>query len=1106
MRKCNMRWFSPQRMKKHLAFALAVSLVAMVPMSAFAQVLKISMTRTNVSIESVLRELEKQSDYTFFYNDNQVKLNKKVSINVSDAPIETVLNEVFKNSGYTYKIVDNQIVVSTAAAAAKEVQATQQQKQRKISGVVKDAMGEAIIGASVIEKGNPTNGTITDINGKFSLNVGGNELQITYIGYMPETVSLKTGVASYNIIMKEDTKTLDEVVVVGYGVQKKANLTGSVASISAEALESRSVASVSAAMAGTMPGVTAIQTSGAPGLQTGTITVRGKNSVNSAGPLVIVDGVPGSMNSIDPQDIESLTVLKDAASAAIYGVQAANGVILITTKKGKKGQDAKVSYSGSVSWATPTTKLNFLGSADYAMLYNEAVRNENPNAALPYTDKDIELFRNGSDPIGHPNTDWYKETFKNFAFEQQHNFSINGGSEKTNYSASVGYLYQGGLTNENDYNRFTGRINVESEISKWFSAGLNVSGYRGTREDGAVNFGTLMSEVTRNSPTYPVYNEDGTFNYSGKANPVAELGRTGFYRQMDQQLNAILHATVHILPELSVKGVFSVRNDIQNIDYFKKHYSYGSGSNIADSGLREGYDKYYIWNEYTSQLLVNYNKSFQKHTIGALFGFEQWEQIYKYTEATRKGGGSDELTESLNTLDKSSQTNSDGGHELARRSYFGRIQYDYADKYLFEANLRADASSRFPKDNRWGVFPAFSAGWRVSEENFIKDNLNWLSNLKLRLGWGRTGNEELSDDYYPAVATYAYGSYMFGNTLYSTAYESRYVNNALQWATITNYEIGLDAGFLNNKLGFELSVYKKKTDDMLLKLPVQGILGMSEPYQNAGSVENTGFDLNIFHNNHINKDFSYAVNLNIAYVKNRITNLEGTEGEDPKDKKLWRLEGHPIGSFYGYKAIGYFNTEEELANEPKRTGTEKLGDIKYADLNGDGKIDAANDRTVIGQNFPSWTGGLSINLFWKDFDFSALFQGAFDIDKYCEAESSYAFYNGGKVLKKHLDRWTPENHNASYPRITKDSQTNFVTSSFWLENASYVRLKNVSLGYNLPKSWLNRIGVSRIKVYVAGENLLTFCGLEDIDPEESSTRGWSYTNVKKVSLGLKVSF
>ena len=1065
---------------------------------SYSQNVLLNIDVNNKSVQEVLDEIEKQSDFHFFYNNKQVNTSRIVSIKSKQKNVFNVLEQLFSGTNISYKVLDKSIILSP-----KEVLVAQQ-KSRKITGVVTDGKGEPVPGANVIQKGT-TNGTISDIDGKFSLTVGGNELQVTYIGYVPEIVSLKAGVSSYNITMKEDTKTLDEVVVVGYGVQKKANLTGSVSSINAEALESRSVSSVSAAMAGTMPGVTAIQSSGAPGLQTGTITVRGKNSVNAANPLVIVDGVPGSMNTIDPQDIESLTVLKDAASAAIYGVQAANGVILITTKKGKKGQDAKVSYSGSVAWATPTAKLNFLGAADYAMLYNEAVKNENPNASLPYSDEDIELFRNGSDPIGHPNTDWYKETFKNFAFEQQHNFAINGGSEKTNYSASVGYLYQGGLTNENDYNRFTGRINVESEISKWFSAGLNVSGYRGTREDGAVGFGTLMSEVTRNSPTLPVYNEDGTFNYSGKANPVAELGRTGFYRQMDQQLNAILHATVHILPELSVKGLFSVRNDIRNIDYFKKHYSYGSGSNIADSGLREGYDKYYIWNEYTSQLLVNYNKSFQKHTIGALFGFEQWEQIYKYTEATRKGGGSDELTESLNTLDKSSQTNSDGGTELARRSYFGRIQYDYADRYLFEANLRADASSRFPKDNRWGVFPAFSAGWRISEENFIKDNLDWMSNLKLRLGWGRTGNEELSD-IYPAVATYAYGSYMFGNTLNTTAYEARYVNSALQWATVTNYEIGLDAGFLNNKLGFELSVYKKKTDDMLLKLPVQGILGMSAPVQNAGSVENTGFDLNIFHNNRINKDFSYAVNLNLAYVKNRITNLEGTEGEDPDNNKLWRLEGYPIGSFYGYKAIGYFNTEEELANEPKRTGTEKLGDIKYADLNGDGKIDAANDRTVIGQNFPSWTGGLSINLFWKDFDFSALFQGAFDVDKYCEAESSYAFYNGGKVLKKHLDRWTPENHNASYPRITKDSQTNFVTSSFWLEDGSYVRLKNVSLGYNLPKSWLNRIGVSRIKVYVAGENLLTFCGLEDIDPEESSTRGWSYTNVKKVSLGLKVSF
>ncbi|MCM0343756.1 TonB-dependent receptor, partial [Bacteroides fragilis] len=1065
-------------------------------------------TKTNVSIESVLRELEKQSEYTFFYNDNQVKLNKKVSINVSDAPIETVLNEVFKNSGYTYKIVDNQIVVSTVTAAAKDVQAVQQQKQRKITGVVKDAMGEAIIGASVVEKGNPTNGTITNIEGEFTLNTAGKELQITYIGYMPEVVSLKSNVTSYNVIMKEDTKTLDEVVVVGYGVQKKANLTGSVASISAEALESRSVASVSAAMAGTMPGVTTIQTSGAPGAQTGSITIRGKNSINAGSPLTIVDGVPGSMNNIDPQDIETITVLKDAASSAIYGVQAANGVILITTKKGKKGQKARVSYSGSVSWASPTAKLDFLGSADYAMLYNEAVKNENPNAVLPYTQEDIELFRNGSDPIGHPNTNWYDEVFKKNGLETQHSFSISGGSENTTYSASVGYLRQNGLTDEKNYDRYNGRINIDSQISKWFSAGINASAYRGTSRDASENFGTLMSQVNRLSPTYSVYDQEGEFAYNGQANPVASMGRSGFYRQMDQQLNATLYGTIHLLPELTVKGLFSLRHDYRNVDSFKKHWSYGT----YDSGLREGADNYYNWNWYTTQVLANYNKSFKKHTIGVLLGFEQVEHIYKYTETSRKGGGSDELTESLNTLDKGSQTNNDGGSEVARRSYFGRIQYDYSDKYLFEMNLRADASSRFPKDNRWGIFPALSAGWRISEEAFIRDNVEWLSNLKLRLGWGRTGNEELKDgDRYASVATYAYNSkdnpFLFGNALYQTAFESRYVNNNLKWATVTNYEVGLEAGFLNNKLGFELSVYKKITDDMLLYLPIQGVIGMSAPAQNAGSVENTGFDLNIFHNNHINKDWSYAINLNMAYVKNEITDMRGTEGVDPDNGKYWRLEGYPIGSFYGYKAIGYFNTEEELANQPKRTGKEQLGDIKYADLNGDGKIDAANDRTIIGKNFPSWTGGLNIALYYKDFDFSMLFQGAFDVDGYYNGEASYAFYNGGKVLKKHLDRWTPENRNASYPRITKDSQINYETSSFWLQNASYVRLKNVSLGYNLPKSWLSKVGVERIKVYVAGENLLTFTGLDGIDPEApSDNRGAFYSNVKKVSLGLKVQF
>ena len=988
--------------------------------------------------------------------------------------------------------------VSPSVAA---VNAVQQNSVAK--GNVKDAAGEPVIGASVVVKGT-TNGTITDFDGNFELSgvSKGATLEISFVGYATQEMTFNG--QAINVVLKENNEMLDELVVVGYGVQKKANLTGSVASINAEALESRAVASVSAAMAGTMPGVTSIQTSGAPGAQTGSITIRGKNSINAASPLVIVDGVPGSMNNIDPQDIESISVLKDAASAAIYGVQAANGVILITTKKGKSGQKARVNYSGLVSWASPTAKLDFLDAAGYATLYNEATLNDNPSATLPYSDEDIELYRNGKDPIGHPNTNWYDEVFKKNAMETQHSLSVSGGSETTTYMASVAYLFQDGLSQEKNYERYNGRVNLDSKIAKWINLGINASAYRGINNDEYEGFGSLLQYSNRISPTTPIYKEDGSYHYSGMQNPVAQQGKTGSQRTMDQQLNANVYVNLTPIEGLSIKGTYSLRHDYRDYRAFKKEYSYDT----FNSGARSGDRRQYNWNWYTTQLLANYMKSFGEHSFNLLAGFEEQEYKYDYLTASRSGGGNNDLDESLNTLNASTQKNSDGGYETARRSFFGRLQYDYLGKYLFEANFRSDASSRFPKENRWGYFPAFSAGWRVSEEAFVKDNADWLSNLKLRLGWGRTGNEELaSDDIYPAVATYTYGNALLGNSLYTTAYESRYVNNQLQWATVTNYELGIEAGFLDNKVGFELSLYKKKTDDMLLYLPIQGVIGMSEPAQNAGSVENTGFDLSIFHNNRINKDWSYAINLNVAYVKNEIIDMLGTEGEDPDNDKFWRLEGYPIGSFYGYVAEGLFKTQEELDTHPKRTGREKLGDIKYKDLNDDKKIDAA-DREVIGKNFPTWTGGLNVAVYYKDFDFSMLWQGAFDVDAYYTGEAAYAFYNSGKVLTKHMDRFHEVNNpNGNFPRLSLSDQTNYQTSSYWLEDASYVRLKNISLGYNLPKSLLTKFGVEKAKVFVSGENLLTFSGLDGLDAESpSDTRGAFYSNVKKVSLGLKVSF
>ena len=1003
------------------------------------------------------------------------------------------------------------VSVTTSSLYATTTEVTITQQKKAINGVVFDGgMNEPLIGANVVVKGT-TNGTVTDLDGKFTLEATPTDiLVISCIGF--KTLEIKASEAAKGkITLNEDSQALDEVVVVGYGVQKKANLTGSVATVKAETLESRPVSSVSAALAGQMPGVTAIQSSGRPGSQTGTITIRGKNSVNAVSPLVIVDGVPGSMNTIDPSDIESLTVLKDASSAAIYGVQAANGVILITTKKGKKGERARVSYSGNVAWATPTMRPKFLGSADYAMLYNEATLNDNPNNPLRFSDEDIELYRNGTDPYGHPNTDWYKETMKKNSIETMHHLSISGGSEKTSYSASVGYTQQEGLIDANDYKRFNARTSIDSQINKWFSAGMNVSGYRGTLMDGWNSVASMTQFTNRATPIEGVRNEDGDYLYHGKDNPVALLGRDGFKRTMDQQVNGTLYGQLNILPNLSAKALFSIRNDFRDESGFKTNIVYGE-KNEANTGLREGFEKQTWWNWYTTQVLVNYNETWGKHDLGVLAGFEQIDHRYKHLEATRKGGGNNELQESLSTLDASSQTNKETGYEVAHRSYFGRLQYSFADKYLFEANVRLDGSSRFASDNRWGTFPAFSAGWRITEEEFMKNaDINWLSNLKLRVGWGQTGNEELKDEeVYLTIPSYAYEKYMFGNSLYSTAYESRYANKDLKWATVTSLEGAIEASFLNNKIGFELAGYKKSTKDMLLLLPVQGIFGLDAPRQNAGEVRNTGFDLSIFHNNVVNKDFKYDVTFNLAYVHNELIDLKGTEGKEPGDGRdnFWFLEGYPIGSYYGYRADGYFNTEDDLKNHAKRTGTEQLGDIKYVDLNRDGKIDAANDREIIGKEFPSWTAGLGANLYYKNFDLSFFFQGAFDVDAYVNGEAAYAFFNGGKVLERHLDRWTPTNHDASYPRITMADQINYQFSSYWLEDASYVRLKNLTIGYNIPKNLLNKINLERVKVYVTGENLFTITGMDSLDPESapSNSRGGLYSNVRKISVGLKVGF
>jgi len=499
------------------------------------------------------------------------------------------------------------------------------------------------------------------------------------------------------------------------------------------------------------------------------------------------------------------------------------------------------------------------------------------------------------------------------------------------------------------------------------------------------------------------------------------------------------------------------------------------------------------------------------HNVHLLGGFEQYEYNNNWVDASRIGFTSDDLNE-LDNGDE--QFNGGNGKGYGRQSYFGRLNYNFKGKYLFEANMRYDGSSWLGKDVRWGLFPAMSAAWRMSEEEFMQD-IDWLDNLKLRAGWGSTGNNELGGNYYEHVATYGVGgSYILGDKLVQGAWESKFPNEELTWATVTTYEAAVEASAYNGLIGMEFAYFKKVTTDMLLDLPVPSVLGLGGPWQNAGELKNTGFDLTLTHRNRIG-EFSYDVNLNFSYVKNEVVDIKET---DYQDGKYWLGAGYALGSFYGYESEGLFNNQQEIDDHATQNGSIAPGDIRYkdqltVDTNGDGIFDAGDgvingdDRVVIGKDTPSYNFGLSINSSYRNWDLSLFLQGAFDRDVYFENEAAYAFFNGGKVLERHMDRWTPDNMNASYPRVTLGQQHNFSTSDYWLEDGSYVRLKNISLSYNLPQSLLDKVGLSSTQISLSGENLLTFTSVDDFDPEAPAVnRGWYYGNVKKLSLGLKVNF
>lgn len=989
-----------------------------------------------------------------------------------------------------------------------------------VTGVVVDASGVPLIGVNVLEKGT-TNGTITDFDGKFTLNVSSPnaKLVISYIGYVSqEVLAPKNG--ELKVVLKEDTETLEEVVVVGYGTQKKANLSGSVSSVDSEQLQNRPIQNVSSGLQGLMPGVTITGTNGAPGMDSGNIRVRGTGTLNSASPYILIDGVESeTMGDLDPNDIASISVLKDAASAAIYGSKAANGVILITTKRGSTGKP-KISYSGYISFQNTTETIDRLSSYEYASMYNDALKSE--DKAPRFTPDEIQKFKDGTDP-NYPNTDWYDLAYKT-GIQHRHNINISGGNEHAKYMGSLGYLNQTGVLPNAGREQFNARTNLDMKITKRLSAKINLAYIKNKYDDASsAYYGGSSDQIIRQlnliSPWIVNRYEDGTYGTISDGNPIAWLDSGMKVTRDNYNFTGLASLDYKILDELTLTLTGSYVNDLQNYKYFQPFIQYNPNKASDPSSLDE---RYYRWDRTNYDVLLNYDKTFGKHNLKGLAGWHTEKYNYKYMKAYRKNFPNDNLTD-MNAGDAATQTNEGYSRELAMISWFARVNYDFAGKYLLEANIRADASSRFAKGNRWGYFPSFSGAWRISEENFMKGAQNWLSNLKIRGSWGMLGNQDAlnsadaSGAFYPAINTYEIGAtYPFGGALNSGYYQGSFRLNTITWEKAKTWGVGIDFGLFNNKVTGSIDYYNRKTEGIMMDVAVPNEFALSPYKDNVGEMVNRGVELNISYNDKWG-DWSFGAAANFAYNHNEITDLGGVDYLETGYSQR-NAVGFAMNSYYLYQADGFFNSQEEADaftakyGNPFGGGDFKAGDIRYVDTDGNGTLNG-KDRVMANSSDPVYTFGLNLNAGWKGFDLSLMFNGAAKVSRLFDAHEVYGAFSGdaGHPASIWKDAWTETNHDASMPRIFTDtnspSSSRNAVSTFWLQNTNYLRLKNLQLGYTLPKSLLANWGIDNVRFYYSVENLFTIDNMKiNIDPEATSQRLSSYPLLRTHAFGVNITF
>ncbi|MCM0383938.1 TonB-dependent receptor [Bacteroides fragilis] len=1004
--------------------------------------------------------------------------------------------------------------------AATNATFTTQQHAVKVTGNVVDAKGESIIGASVMVK-NTTIGVITDLNGNFTLSVPENSiLIISYIGYATKEVAA-VPTKPLRVVLAEDSKLLSEVVVVGYGSQKKVNVIGSIATVDSKKLESRATADVSNMLTGQLSGVTITQSSGKPGYDGGTIRVRGVGSFGATpSPLVLVDGMPSSLSDLTPADIENISVLKDASSAAIYGSRAANGVILVTTKNGKEGKPI-ITYNASIGMNQATELPDMAHSYEYAEYYNMAIGKES------YTPEMIQKYRDGSDPDNYADEMYLEELLGDHALQTKHELSVSGGTGKVKYMASMGYLRQNGLMENNYYNRYNARVNLNAEIAKNFTLGIRVSGvisdYHEPSTPGIVDIGGaggIITNAVRYAGKTPSYLQNGNPglgpNLTGT--PVAWMNSASFYRADNDKFKGNMELTWKPLKGLSLKAIGGYNYTLNQTKAYRADLILAGDKSTGPSNLQQTmYRTVYK----TFQSIADYTTTIaQKHNISALFGYTWEDEGQRTLSGYRVNFPSDDVPY-LDAGGGDGQTNGGGGYDWAIQSIFGRLTYNYDQRYLFETTMRYDGSSRFPTDTKFGFFPSVAGGWRISEEQFWKENeslSSWFSNLKLKASYGVLGNNNIGN--YPYQSVYALGSnYVFGGVYTQGAAVTTYVDPNLKWERTRTYDFGIETAFFNNSLTFNASYFHRKTSDILYKpsASYSSIFGMNVSQVNTGAVENKGWEFELGYRNHIG-DFHYHLNGNFSIIKNKVLTLgmgNVTQPNGMVGNGSDLFINYPMNMYYGYKTDGVFLTDAEVDewyNQSSIAKGSKAGDIRYVDITGDGKV-TSDDRTYLGTSIPKYTFGLNLGAEYKNFDFSVLIQGVTDVSGMFSGWAGYAFYQEGNIQRWQMENcWNVQQDNRypKYPRLEAISQggsNNTLTSDYWILDASFVKVRNVQLGYTLHKTLSKKFGSENLRFYVSLDNPLTFSNYrQGWDPEITSNGGNYYPTMSTYTFGLSVKF